>query len=271
MKTSDIEVVQGTFNIINSKCNTQYSFDKEFLSEVDFHLRFKTGYSYEEFIKYINKKSEMDEGSERMAVEIFNDIGCNTEKLNTWADYVVHTTNTEYLDFYRQPNTLFGLPKLKRDVSFVSKMYTDKLNIADQLSYEELKELAFATEIGYYRYSMGSTEFEFDADRDKAIKLWEQIVSKFDNGDGYYWYAKTLEKRSKDEALEAYMSSAERGFEMGKVWLGTYYACNKKKELAIRLLAEAKNGSNNPEYIEDLFAEIKELGMPTNCMDGWVY
>ena len=36
-------------------------------------------------------------------------------------------------------------------------------------------------------------------------------------------------------------------------------------------LDKAKEHGADPDYIDDIYAEIHELGMPTNCVNGWVY
>ena len=103
------------------------------------------------------------------------------------------------------------------------------------------------------------------------MELWKYAAEKFNEPQAYYYIGKLLQTSSTTEAFLAFEQSAKRGYKFGEIWLGTYYACNNDLIKSKYWLEIAKKGYEDPAYIDDIYAEIDELGMPTNCMDGWVY
>jgi hypothetical protein len=268
----DVELGNVTFSEINKRCKTQFEFSSEFLLEVDFYLRRNTGYTYKEFVQFMKSETETVKLANQLVDELIQQNGgCNTIALEHWFNFVTNNDKEVHLVFLRENESLFGLPKVVRTNDQLVKNFSTQLKKYKSLPYKELFELASALEHGSYSYSMFGLTQSIKIDKEKSLELWKFAAKKFNEPQAYYYIGKLLQTSSTADAFLAFEQSAKQGYKFGEIWLGTYYACNKDNIKAKYWLEIAKQGYKDPDYIDDIYAEINDLGMPTNCLDGWVY
>lgn len=105
-----------------------------------------------------------------------------------------------------------------------------------------------------------------------AVSLREYIYAKSQMASDLYELADTLRFTDRMRAVALYGEAAEQGSFYAQRWFGTYQACIANKKKALLWLEKAKETEpEEAEFIDDIIVEIKELGEPTNCLDGWVY
>ena len=268
----DVELGNVTFSKINKRCKTQFEFSAEFILEVDFYLRRNTGYTFKEFVKFMKSEKETGDLANQLVDELIQQNGeCNTTALEHWFKFVTNNNKEKDLMFLRENEALFGLPKVVRTDTQLIKNFSTQLKKYKSLPYKELFEVASALEHGSYSYSMFGLTQSIKIDKEKSLEIWKFAAKKFNEPQAYYYIGKLLQNFSTEDAFLAFEQSAKHGYKFGEIWLGTYYACNKDNIKARYWLEIAKQGYKDPDYIDDIYAEIDELGMPTNCMDGWVY
>ena len=268
----DIALGNVAFSIMNERCKTTFENSSEFLLETDYYLRKNTGYTFDEFIEFMGYETETENFANQLVNEVIQQNGgCNTVPLEHWAKFVKNHNEENNLNFLRQNDILFGLPKIIRSELEIKQAFKNKLKGYKHLPYQELFDLASALEHGSYSYSMFGLSQSLTIDKSKAIELWKYSIEKFNNPEAYYYIGLLLQKSSRADAFDAFEQSAKQGYKYGELWLGTYYACNKDSLKAEYWLNIAKEDAKDPDYIDDIYAEIDELGMPTNCMNGWVY
>lgn len=272
VSVGDIELGNIAFDKANRRCQTDFAYPPSFMAETDYYLRKNTGYTYTEFINWLEKEDE----NNRVATHIVDNLieehgGCDPLVLEHWFKYVIRSSQENQLDFFRQNKSLWILPRVTRKHQDVQNLFNQKLNDYYELPYFELFDLASALEHGSYSYSMYSLLQSIPKNHEKAIEIWRFAIDKFNKPQAYFYLAKLLQSRSAKEAFVAFEKSAELGYKYGEIWLGTYYACNKDILKSTYWLNKAKQGFDDPGYIDDIFSEINDLGMPTNCIDGWVY
>jgi hypothetical protein len=269
---SEVELANMVFLKINKSCKTQFENAPEFLLEMDFYLRQNTGYTFTEFVKYMDREKETDAlGNELVKELMLQNGGCNTTALANFFEYVTRNNEENHSVFFRENETLFGLPKIIRTDKQIKEKFNLKLKEYKRLPYKELFDLSSALEHGSYRYSLFALSQRIKVDKEKSLELLQFAADKFKEPQAYYYAGKLLQSTSKVDAFQAFEISAKQGYKDGEIWLGTYYACNKDNLKARYWLEIAKKDYKDPDYIDDLYAEIDELGMPTNCIDGWIY
>lgn len=268
----DVELINVALSKVNLQCKTQLQNSPEFILELDYYLRKNTGYTFEEFVQFMNQEQETDKLAQQLVDKLIkNNKGCNTAALEHWFEFVANYNEESHLLFLRGNEALFGLPKVVRTDDQIKTNFNLQLKKYKHLPYEELFELASALEHGLYRYSMFGFSQSIKIDKEKSLKLWKFAADKFNNPQAFYYMGKLLQTTSTPDAFLAFELSAKNGYKLGEIWLGTYYACNQDTTHTKYWLEKAKNGYKDLDYIDDIYAEINELGMPTNCLDGWVY
>jgi hypothetical protein len=268
----DVELGNVAFSKMNKRCKTKFENSPEFLFEIDFYLRQNTGYTFSEFVQFMNREKETDSLANQLVDEIIQQNGgCDSTAIEHWFNYVSNYNEETHSVFLRQNETLFGLPKIVRTDSQINKQFNIQLQKYKRLPYKELFDLASALEHGSYSYSMLGLSQSIKINKEKSLELWRFAAEKFNEPQAYYYIGKLLQTRSTADAFLAFEQSAKHGYKFGEIWLGTYYACNNNIIKAKYWLEIAKRDYKDPDYIDDIHAEIDELGMPTNCMDGWVY
>lgn len=268
----DVELGNAAFSKINKRCKTKFKNSSEFLFEADYYLRKNTGYTLEEFVQFMDREKETNTLANQLVEELIQQNGgCNITALEHWFKFVANYNEKNHLVFLRQNKTLFGLPKIVRTDNQIKKAFNRKIKEYKNLPYKELSDLAFALVHGSYSYSMFGLSQSITINIEQSLELWRFSIEKFNEPQAYYYIGKLLQNSSKHDAFNAFEQSAMQGYKYGEIWLGTYYACNKDTIKARYWLDIAKKDYKDPDYIDDIYAEIDELGMPTNCMDGWVY
>lgn len=268
----NIELGNLAFHKVNKLCNTNFVNSDTFLKEVDYYLRQNTGYTFKEAVQLMDREKE----SELLAAKMVDDLveqngGCNTASLEDWYSFITHYNEQEHLMFLRENKSIFGFPRINRTESYIQQEFKRRIKSYRNLPYKELFDLASALESGSYRYSMLGLSQNISKNNDKAIDIWKFAIKKFNEPQAYFYLGKSLQLSSTAKAFISFKESAKQGYKHGEIWLGTYYACNKDIPKAKYWLEIAKANYRDPDYIDDIVAEIDDLGMPTNCMDGWVY
>lgn len=268
----DVELGNIAFSKMNRRCKTKFEHSPEFLSETDYYLRTNTGYTFLEFVRFMNREKETDLLATQLVDELIQQNGgCDTTAIEHWFNYVSNHYEENHLAFLRQNVRLVGLPKIDRSEAQIKKQFNIQLQNYKALPYKELFDLASALEHGSYSYSMFALTQSIKVNKEKSLDLWTYAAEKFNEPQAYYYIGKLLQTSSTTDAFLAFEKSAKQGYKFGEIWLGTYYACNNDMIKAKYWLEIAKKGYKDPEYIDDIYAEIDELGKPTDCMDGWVY
>lgn len=267
-----IELINVAFTQMNARCEIDFATGPKFLPEVDYLLRKNIDYRFDEFVHWMEGAAE----TRLLATQIVHEViaehgGCDSTALAHWFRYLTESNVRENLAFLRQNKLLFGLPKVARSEQKIQLAFNAKINVYQNLPYQEIHDLASALDQGSYRYSLLSLSQSITKDSTKAQTLWQFAVDEFDKPGAYYALGKSLQEHAKDKALAAFTQSAQKGYRSAQTWLGTYYACNNDIPSASFWLDKAKEDGADPEYIDDIYAEIDELGIPTNCVDGWVY
>ncbi|ABG40005.1 hypothetical protein Patl_1482 [Paraglaciecola sp. T6c] len=267
-----IELINVAFTQMNARCETDFITSAKFLPEVDYLLRKNMDYRFDEFVHWMEGAAETRLLATQMVDEVIAEHGgCDSSALTHWFRYLTELNEQENLAFLRQNKLLFGLPKVARSEHKIQLAFNAKINDYQNLPYQEIHDLASALDQGSYRYSLLSLSQSIIKDSTKAQTLWQFAVDEFDKPGAYYALGKSLQEHAKDKALGAFKQSAQKGYRFAETWLGTYYACHNNMPQASFWLEKAKQDGAEPEYIDDIYAEIDELGTPTNCVDGWVY
>ena len=267
-----IELINVAFTQMNARCETDFATDPKFLPEVDYLLRKNMDYRFDEFVHWMEGAAE----TRLLASQIVDEViaehgGCDSTALTHWFRYLAESNEQENIAFLRQNKLLFGLPKVARSEHKIQLAFNAKINGYQNLPYQEIHDLASALDQGSYRYSLLSLSQSITKDNTKAQTLWQFAIDEFDKPGAYYALGKSLQEHANGEALAAFTQSAQKGYRFAETWLGTYYACNNDIPSASFWLEKAKEDGADAEHIDDIYAEIEELGTPTNCVDGWVY
>lgn len=265
-----VSMVDKIIEKINTKCRFQISLPNKTISETDYLLRRKTSYTYYEFVNMFENPVEV----EKLAVTSTNHIlqnipNCSEEELEQWNTVFVKPLVEKSIHTLKTEERLYGLPKISREHDEVIKIFGEKVKHYQNLPNEEVQELASALEWGSYSYAMHTFVQGLDKDLTKSLELRKYLAKEVGDPRALYDLGKTQEKSDKIAALLSFKKSAKLGYKYAEIWLGTYYACQNNKKDALFWLNKAK--TKDPEYINDILLEIEDLGMPTNCYEGWVY
>jgi len=162
-------------------------------------------------------------------------------------------------------NFIFKI-KLKKSSQELKKILDEKVAIYRSLSTEEILDLARFLKTGYYIEERG--RMEFPKELIKSEELYHYLINKRNDGESAYLLAKIFEKSDRLKALKFFNLSAKLDYPAGIGWIGDYTSCKGDNKSAIRLLKKAKQLG----YLEadDSLGEIEELGITTNCYDGWI-
>ncbi|WP_166425573.1 hypothetical protein [Paraglaciecola sp. 20A4] len=267
-----IELVNMALKQMNGRCETDLTQDPKFLPEVDYLLRKNIDYGLAEFIYWMEGAAETRLLATQMVDEVITEHGgCDSNALAHWFRYLTESNEQENLAFLRQNKLLFGLPRIPRSEQYVQHAFNRKINDYKNLPYQEIHDLASSLDDGSYRYSLLSFSQSIRRDTAIAQTLWQFAIDEFKKPEAYYALGKSLQEHAKDQALAAFTQSAKKGYRLAETWLGTYYACQNDMPRASFWLEKAKEDGVDSEYIDDIYAEIDELGTPTSCVDGWVY
>jgi len=265
-----ISLVEKVVAKINSECDSNITLPPKAINEADYLLRKKSSYKYSEFVKLFEDPSETQKLVDAATDQILAQIpGCSYLGLANWQQKFVNHTIEISLDTLRNEDYLFGLPKINRDEEKVLKEFNAKLKSYQDLPNAEIDDLATALEWGSYSYAALTLIENLEKDQKKALELRQYVANESQDPKDLYELGKTQEKSDKKAALNYFKKSAELGYKYAEIWLGTYYACQSNKINALYWLNKAR--PKDPEYISDIILEIEELGMPTNCYEGWVY
>ncbi|MBN26689.1 MAG: hypothetical protein CL578_16780 [Alteromonadaceae bacterium] len=266
-----IELVNVAFDEMKTRCETQITQDAKFLPEVDYLLRKNMDYGFSEFVDWMEGAAETQTLATQMVNQVLADHGgCYATALSHWFNYLTES-NTQNLAFLQQNQLLFGLPKVTRSEHDIRQAFKRKITDYQTLPYQEIRDLASALDHGSYRYSLLSLSQSIRKDSATAQTMWQFAIDEFNQPEAYYALGKSLKMDEKARALNAFEQSAQMGYHRAGTWLGTYYACHQDMTHAAYWLDKAKEHGADPDYIDDIYAEIHELGKPTNCVNGWVY
>ncbi|QHJ13811.1 hypothetical protein FX988_04091 [Paraglaciecola mesophila] len=267
-----IELINVAIAQVNARCETSFTINPEFLPEVDYLLRKNMDYGFNEFVAWMESAAHTRIQARQMVDELIAEHGgCDATALNHWFRFLSAANERENLAFLRQNHMLIGLPKIPRSEQKIQRAFAQKVEHYQYLPYQEIRDLAQALDQGSYRYSLLSLSQSITKDSFKAQTLWQFAIDEFAKPEAYYALGKSLQSHAKDKALTAFTQSAEQGYSVAEIWLGTYYACNRDIPQASIWLEKAQKNGADSDYIDDIYAEINELGTPTNCVDGWVY
>lgn len=264
-----IRFTQKVTDYISAQCQFPFSITESVLNSVDYQIRHKVGYNYLEFIDFIGVDGETNRQAEDVAKMLITEhAGCSNKQLSVWyRESIEPLVNSEH-EKLKGLETLFGLPKINRSESKLVKYFTKKLDRFNMLSNDEVSSLATALESGFYHYSLLS-DAKVDKNLELALTLREYLVEKTADPKLIYQLAQTQSLSSRTKALEYFKLSAEKGYVKAQMWLGTYYACDENKIEALFWLNKA--ALEDAKTVNLIKLEIQDLGVPTNCYEGWVH
>lgn len=267
---ASVSMIDHAIAKINSECRAQLSVTNKVINELDYFLRQKTSYKYSEFVSMLENHEEAQKLAENAAKQLLQHIpDCSKQGLKQWYTTVVQPLIEQSIYTLKTEEPLYGLPKISRERVEVIKIFYEKVNHYKTLPNEEVEELASALEWGSYSYAMFTLIEGLEKDLNKSLELRKYLVKEVGDSKALYALGKVQEKSDKSKALQSFKKSAKLGYKYAEIWLGTYYACQNNKKEALFWLNRAK--TKDPEYINYILLEIEDLGMPTNCYEGWVY
>jgi tetratricopeptide (TPR) repeat protein len=258
---SQYAVAVGSINFLDQvtqklseHCGEAPTLSAKELNEVDYLLRKKTNVSYLEYIELMDSSEDtsalVEEANEQL-LALFKD--CSAADLTAWRAMVALPQYEQHIAALRDLSELFGLPIPSRQDSEIVGL---------------IEELASALEWGGYRYSL-FYNVKVAPQPQRAKDLRDYLFDITQDPAHLFRKAVIEQRTNRDEALATYTKAAELGHGPAEIWLGTYHACNEQFERAKNWLNRARG--KDPVLVGDIFAEIDELGMPTNCYEGWVH
>ena len=254
---------------LSEQCEGVPSLSVKELNEVDYLLRKKTNVSYLEYIELMDSSEDtsalVEEANEQL-LALFKD--CSAADLTAWGAMVALPQYEQHIAALRDLSELFGLPIPSRQDSEIVGLFHQKLENYTELPAAEIEELASALEWGGYRYSL-FYNVKVAPQPQRAKDLRDYLFDVTQDPAHLFRKAVIQQRTNRGEALATYTKAAELGHGPAEIWLGTYYACNEQFERAKNWLNRARG--KDPVLVGDIFAEIDELGMPTNCYEGWVH
>jgi len=257
---------------LNKQCSLNLQIDPSFKAEADYLIRKKTNYTFDEFVDLFEQPSQITPLLKEAASNVLKQTdGCVGENINSWYELFYLPNYKDNLFTLNSEEPLYGLPPKIRSDSFLLKELKRKTKDYKHLPKEEINGIAEALSTGFYWYTMSSGVDQVPKDINKALELRTFIANTSVDPKTLYDLARVQQKSDRKTALESYKKSAELGYNNAEIWVGTYYACNSNKLNALLWLNKAKPSAKDPDYVGDIIMEVKEQGMPTNCLDGWVY
>lgn len=259
---STIRGLEISLSEINLKCEASFKIADSVFFELDYLLRIKTDYEYIDFTNLFGVVlSESRYNNEA--------IDCNVINAAHWFETIVENPIEKSLGSIRESEILSDLPRLIKHENFIIDQAQYKLKNYANLPTQEIFDLINALQTGFYRFSLNNFVSNFSKDLNKAVELLRFLSTKREEPSAYFLLGKAIEHKYRDDALEFFRIAAKLEYTEAQIWMGTYYSCHNKQSEANKWLLKAEKA--NPEEIFDIRLDIKHLGKPSNCLNGWVY
>lgn len=251
---------------LDKVCKTKYAPSKQEINEIDFILRQKANISFSEFTATFADTERQTLINQNVANNFIETSGGCIPSLLAIFHSDTHKMYLEEIEKLRGYQKTFAFGAIRKSEKEILAFSKEKIQNYQQLPIEEVKALARALEIGYYQYSFASIgKIQINLRHAKELLLF--VAKQTEDPKAYHDLGRLVQWRNPTLAFNYFEKSAQLGDINGLIWLGTYYSCNKDNVKALYWLDKAS--VKEPDYVEDIKLEIQDLGMPTNCLNGW--
>ncbi|WDE00826.1 sel1 repeat family protein [Thalassomonas actiniarum] len=251
---------------LDKKCETKYALSKLQVNEIDFLLRKQANITFTEFVTIFGDVELLTLNNQGVANDFIEKNGGCIPSLLALFHADLHKVYLDEIAKLRSYQEIFIFGDIKKSEKELQAFAKEKVQNYQHLPIEEIKELARSLEIGYYQYSLASLG-KIQINLRQATELLLFVVKQTEDPEVYHDLGRLMQWRNPTQAFNYFEKSAQLGDVDGLIWLGTYYSCNKDNVKALYWLNKASTGE--PDYVEDIKLEIQDLGMPTNCLNGW--
>ncbi|WP_281556900.1 hypothetical protein [Thalassomonas sp. RHCl1] len=251
---------------LDTKCETKYALSKLQVNEIDFLLRKKANITFTEFVTIFGDVELQTLNNQGVANAFIEKNGGCIPSLLALFHADLHKVYLDEIAKLRNYQVTFAFGGIRKSEQEIQAFAKEKIQNYQQLPTAEIKALARSLEIGHYQYSIVSFgEIQINLRQAKELLLF--VAEQTQDGEAYYNLGRLVQWRNPTQAFHYFEKSAELEDVDGLIWLGTYYSCNKDNAEALYWLDKAS--AEKPDYVEDIKLEIQDLGMPTNCLNGW--
>ncbi len=264
---ASVEVIMSHYVDIVRVCSLKNNVNLE-RNTIDFILRQKFGISFD---KVIESFSDIDNMKKRYnlndAFIIDKTQKCRKsltkKRLQDLKQVIQHAIERlNKLDF--EPFFPNQVPDNRKLLS----IFRQKIKNIEGLPNEELLSLVSALKSGVYYYSATAIVKGVPQDHLKAKDILEYLANIRKQPYAFYALADYSQWINKEKAVHLMKTSAKLGYDNAKIWLVSYYSCIKDPTQYQHWLKRVDK--NKFPWLEDLLMEIKEYGVPSDCIDGWV-
>ncbi len=263
-------LINGAIHTLNQECEQTLALPPHYAFAIDSGFRKNLNQSIGYFIEQVSGGKPLGDHALKAIQELKAPKACQKDFLD--GSLALYTDMADSMvSFLAHAKPLSVLPPERASADKIKREFVNQLAHFDLLPEHAQLGLIQAHQYGRYRYTIASI-LHMPQDAKKAMALLKRTVQNTDSAKAHYVLGQMYdEDNQRDFALEHFHLAGEKGESHAQTWLGNYYACNANIKVAKKWLTDAKRTAQSPEYIDDLIAEIDELGMPTNCIDGWVY
>lgn len=261
------------FTAMAAQCETDIAMPAQAYSAIDYTLRLQTDMSFFQWRKQFSNPVQEAALVKQLMTSTLSDIGgCEAGIVEQWFNGMIKNMLEPSVAQLNALPDLLGISRDKPDEAKLVKVFEHQLARYEELSLAELRGLAMALEGGLYRYSMLAFTSDIRKDYTQAVVLRDFIYAHSATADDLYELADSLTFTDRERAISLFKAAAEQGSFQAQRWYGNYQACNGKTEDAMMWLGKAKQTRpDETAFIDDIILEMKELGEPTNCIEGWVH
>ena len=261
------------FTAMAAQCETAIAMPAQAYSAIDYALRLQTNMSFFQWRKQFSDPVQEAALVKQLMTSTLSDIGgCEAAIVEQWFNGMIQNMLEPSVAQLNALPDLLGISMAKPDEAKLVKVFEHQLTRYKELSLAELRGLAMALEGGLYRYSMLSFTNDIHKDYAQAVVLGEFIYAHSGTAEDLYELADSLTFTDRERAVGLFKAAAEQGSFQAQRWYGNYQACNGRTDDAMLWLGTAKQTRpDEAAFIDDIILEMKELGEPTNCIEGWVH
>lgn len=261
------------FAAMTEQCDTKVAMPSQSYSAIDYALRMQTNMSFFQWRKQFSNPAKEAKLVEQLITSTLTDIGgCEESAVQRWFAGMRQNMLQPSIEQLTELPDLLGISRDKPDDEQLARVFIHQLARYQELSVAEVRGLAMALEGGMYRYSMVAFTNQIRKDYPQSVVLREYVYNQTNSASDLYELADSLRFTDRERAVALFGKAAEQGSFFAQRWYGNYQACVGNHDKALHWLNKAKlTEPDEAPYIDDIISEIKELGEPTNCLDGWVY
>ncbi|NVK57507.1 MAG: hypothetical protein HWE26_18040 [Alteromonadaceae bacterium] len=268
-----LALTEKLFAAMSARCEIELTMPTQAQSAIDYALRQQTGYTFVQWQQSFSDPKYEARMVSKLIDNTLTDIGgCEADAVETWYTGMEQNMLQPGIKKLSSLPHFWGLPPKSPTKPQLSVIFRQKLQHYKTLSIAEVRGLARALSSGIYTYSTAAFAHPVSQDNKQAVELREFVYHSAPTAEHLYELANSVQALDKPRALPLFKKAAEQGSFYAQRWWGNYQGCVGHSEQALHWLEEAKQTlPAEASYIDDIIAEINELGEPTNCIDGWVH